>query len=318
MENTSIKEKEAEEAQWGPLRCPECHSSRLLYDETTGDRVCSNCGAVIGDRIIDMGPEWRAFSSEEQSAKSRVGSPTTLRIHDKGLSTTIDARDRDIYGHRLSPRMQRQMYRLRRWQRRSHMQSSEERNLLQALNELDRISSQLGISRTARETSAMIYRKTLEKHLSRGRSIDALVAASIYAAARMRSIPLTLDDVATRSKVSKKDIGKAYRILATELNLKVPPPNSIAYIPRYATELQLSGTCQREAVNLLRQAKQKGLTGGKDPKGLAAAALYLAGILVGERRTQREIATVTSVTEVTVRNRYKDLVKRLELIELAM
>lgn len=318
MESTLVKKKEAEEIRWDALRCPECNSPRLIYDETTGDRICSNCGVVIGDRIIDAGPEWRAFSSEEQDVKSRVGSPTTLRIHDKGLSTQIDPRDRDIYGHRLGPRMQQQVHRLRRWQRRSSMQSSEERNLLQAFNELDRISSQLGIPRTARETSAMIYRKTLDKHLSRGRSIDALVAASIYAAARMRGVPLTLEDVSLRSKVTKKDLGKAYRVLAMELNLKVPPPNPIAYIPRYATELQLSGTCQREAVNLLRKAKENGLTGGKDPKGMAAAALYLAGILVGERRTQREIAEATSVTEVTVRNRYKDLVNKLNLVELAL
>jgi len=185
--------------------------------------------------------------------------------------------------------------------------------MIQAFNELDRMSSQLGISKTARETSAIIYRKTLEKHLSRGRSIDALVAASVYAAVRMRGIPITLDDLARRSKVSKKEIGKAYRVLVTELNLKIPPPNPVAYIPRFMTELQLSGTCQRKAVEILGKAKQKGLTSGKDPKGLAAAAIYLAGILVGERRTQRQIASATSVTEVTVRNRYKDLVQQLEL-----
>jgi len=185
--------------------------------------------------------------------------------------------------------------------------------MFQAFIELDRMSSQLRISRRVRETSALIYRKTLKKHLSRGRSIDTVVAASVYAAARMRGLPLTLDDIAQRSKVSKKELGKAYRVLVTELTLKVPPPNPVAYIPRFTAELQLSVTSQRKAVEVLHLAKQKGLTLGKDPKGVAAAAIYLASILVGERRTQQEIASVTSVTEVTVRNRYKDFVKKLEI-----
>jgi len=313
MEHAVIKDEDGEKIQWDGFQCPECHSTRLIIDQTTGDRVCTNCGTVVDDHIIDQGPDWRAFNSDERASKARVGSPITMRLHDKGLSTTIDARDQDIFGRRISPGLQQRMYRLRRWQRRSQLQSSEERNLIQAFNELDRMSSQLGISRTARETSALIYRKTLEKHLSRGRSIDALVAASIYAAARMRGVPITLDDIAKSSKNTKKEIGKAYRVLVTELNLRIPPPNPIAYIPRYATELGLSGTCQRKAVEILGNARQKGLTLGKDPKGLAAAALYLAAILVGERKTQREIATVTSVTEVTVRNRYKDLVKILEI-----
>jgi len=284
-----------------------------LVDETTGDRICADCGAVIGDRVIDRGPEWRAFTAEERTTKARVGSPPTLQRHDKGLSTTIDRRNRDIYGRRLSPKLRRRMYRLRRWHRRSQLHTSEDRNLIQALNELDRLSSQLRIPRTTRETIALIYRKTLEKHLARGRSINTLVAASIYAAARIRGLPITLEDLTTQSENSKREIGKAYRVLITELNLRIPPPNPIAFIPRYATELQLSGACQRKAVEFLRQAKQKRVTLGKDPKGLAAAALYLAAILVGDRRTQREIACVTSVTEVTVRNRYKELVRNLEL-----
>lgn len=313
MEDIIATEEEGEKIQWDRLHCPECHNTESISDEKTGDQICVNCGAVIDERIIDRGPEWRAFSSEEQKTKTRVGSPITLRKLDKGLSTTIDARDRDIYGRQLSPSLQQQMYRLRRWQRRSHLQSSAERNLLQAFIELDRMSSQLRISRTTRETSALIYRKTLEKHLSRGRSIDAVVAASVYAAARMRGIPLTFDDIAQRSKISKKELGKAYRVLITELNLKIPPPNPVTYIPRFTAELQLSESCQRKAVEVLHLAKQKGLTLGKDPKGVAAAAIYLAAILVGERRTQQEIASVTSVTEVTVRNRYKDLVKKLEI-----
>ena len=136
MGNVTSTEKKEETIQWDGVTCPDCHSNRLVSDDTTGDQVCTNCGAVIGDRIVDPGPEWRAFTTEEQSSRARVGLPITLRLHDKGLSTTIDFRDRDIYGRRLSPRVQRQMSRLRRWQKRSTLQTSNERNLIQAFKNL--------------------------------------------------------------------------------------------------------------------------------------------------------------------------------------
>lgn len=292
-------------------KCPECGYRRLILDETTGDQICRECGAVVGDRIVDEGPEWRAFSSEERDQRSRVGSPMSVTIHDKGLSTIIGWEDRDIYGRRLSSTKRAEMYRLRKWQTRIRVHSSLDRNLVQALSELDRLSSQLGIPRGVKETSAVIYRKAMEKKLSRGRSIEALVGASVYAASRIRRVPRSLDEVARHSVVSKKEVGKCYRVLVTELELKVPPPSPIDYLSRFGTDLQLSGMCQRRAAEILTGAKTEGLTGGKDPTGLAAAAIYVAGIIEGERRTQREIAETARVTEVTVRNRYKELVRRL-------
>ena len=222
-------------------KCPECGYRRLILDETTGDQICRECGAVVGDRIVDEGPEWRAFSSEERDQRSRVGSPMSVTIHDKGLSTIIGWEDRDIYGRRLSSTKRAEMYRLRKWQTRIRVHSSLDRNLVQALSELDRLSSQLGIPRGVKEPSAVIYRKAMEKKLSRGRSIEALVGASVYAASRIRRVPRTLDEVARHSVVSKKEVGKCYRVLVTELELKVPPPSPIDYLSRFGTDLQLSG-----------------------------------------------------------------------------
>ncbi|MFX0210697.1 MAG: transcription initiation factor IIB, partial [Candidatus Hodarchaeota archaeon] len=169
----------------------------------------------------------------------------------------------------------------------------------------------LGIPRSVKETAAIIYRKAIEKRLVRGRSIEGMVAATVYAAARVRRVPRTLDEIATESRVSKKELGRCYRLLIRELGFNIPLASPVDYLVRFGTELRLSGTCQRRAAGILQNAKLEGLTAGKDPTGLAAAAIYISGICHGERRTQREIAEIAHVTEVTVRNRYKELVKKL-------
>ena len=295
------------------MRCPDCGQSNIVQDYTRGDSICSDCGTVVDSNLIDDGPEWRAFNTAERSKRSRVGSPTSYTVHDKGLSTHIGWEDRDSYGKKLSPRQRSQMFRLRKWHVRSRVHSSADRNLAQAMTELDRLGSQLGLPRSVKETASVIYRNAIKQRLIRGRSIEAMIAASAYAAARQRRVPRTLDEIAKHSRISKKELGRCYRLMITELNLKIPLANPSDYITRFASDLQLTGATARHAIDLVTQAKQKGLTAGKDPTGLAAAAIYIAGIVEGERRTQREIADVATVTEVTVRNRYKELVKKLDL-----
>ncbi|MFX0198043.1 MAG: transcription initiation factor IIB [Candidatus Hodarchaeota archaeon] len=316
MDNATIKNMNKKvnlEQKGSRYNCPECGNHRLILDEKTGDQICNVCGAVIRERMVDEGPEWRGFSPEERNKRSRVGSPMNVMIHDKGLSTIIGWGNRDIYGRQLSPINRAKMYRLRKWQTRIRFSSSKDRNLTHAMSELDRLGSQMGVPRGVKETSAVIYRKALEKNLSRGRSIEALVGASLYAATRIRRVPRSLDEIAIHSSVSKKELGKCYRVIVKEWDLKIPPASPLDYLSRFGTELQLSGMCQRRAADILIEAQNEGLTSGKDPTGLAAAAIYLAGIIKDERRTQREIAATAQVTEVTVRNRYKELVRELEL-----
>jgi len=295
------------------FKCPVCGSNNIIYDPERGQYVCAECGTVLSEKAVDQGPEWRAFTPEEREKRSRVGSPLTQTVHDKGLSTIIDWRDRDAFGRHLEPRRRLEILRWRKWQIRARIQSSIDRNLAQAMNELDRIASQLGLPRNVREEAAVIYRKAVEKGLVRGRSIESVVAAAIYAACRRLKIPRTLDEIVKYTKVGRKDVARCYRLLLRELELRVPIADPIDYVPRIGALLGLSGSVMKRAAEILKKAEEKGITAGKDPAGLAAAAIYIASLLEDERRTQKEIAQVAGVTEVTVRNRYKELVRELKV-----
>jgi transcription initiation factor TFIIB len=280
----------------------------------SGESVCARCGLVVRERSIDTGPEWRAFTADERKARARTGSPVKYTHHDKGLSTTLGWRNQDSSGRRLSSRRRAEIARLRKWQIRSRVHSSVERNLSQALSELERLSSQLELKRSAKELAAMLYRRAIVKRLIRSRSIDALVAAAVYAACRLRKIPRSLKEIGEHSNVEWKAIGRHYRLLVRRLNIKMPIPNPSNYVPKLITELGLPGTMQEKVLEVLDDAKAHGgLITGRDPRGLAAGAIYIASILTDNRVTQREIAAAAGVTEVTVRNRYKDLVKQLEI-----
>ena len=293
--------------------CPECRSTKLVRDYERAELVCASCGFVIHDKIMDMGPEWRAFDQEQRDRRGRVGAPMTFTIHDKGLSTMIDWRDRDSHGKDLTPKRRAQIYRLRKWQRRIRVSDATERNLAFALSEVDRMSSHLSLPRNVREAAAVIYRKAVEERLIRGRSIEGVAAAALYAACRECKVPRTLDEIAEVSRVTKKEIGRSYRFIARELLIHLRPTSPNDYIPRFGSELGLSGEAQSKAIDLLKEATAQGLTSGRGPTGVAAAAIYIASVLTGERRTQRDVADVARVTEVTVRNRYKELCDKLGL-----
>ncbi|NVM30816.1 MAG: transcription initiation factor IIB [Candidatus Helarchaeota archaeon] len=293
--------------------CPECEEGNIIKDPARGEVICGECGLVIEDHIIDQGPEWRAYESKEINKKARTGSPGSLIIHDKGLSTVIDWHDQDIFGKKITPKKRAQIYRLRRWQIRSRVHSSLARNLSKAMSELDRLASQIELPKDIKERAALIYRKAIKGGHIKGKKIGATVAASIYAACRLHKLPRTLEEITRYAKVSKKELARNYRFIVERLNLKIPLMEATDYVSRFSEELQLSPHVQKEASKILGSARKKDLTIGKDPKGLAAAALYIAGVLEGERRTQRDIARVSHVTEVTIRNRYKEIIKNLNL-----
>jgi transcription initiation factor TFIIB len=295
------------------INCGECGSKTLVIDPNRGEKICSKCGLIAEEKMIDPGVEWRSYNSEEYDRRSRVGSPTNATIYDKGLSTIIGYENKDSFGTKLSSSRRAQIYRLRKWQIRSRVHSSRDRNLVIAMIELDRLTSQLSIPRSVKETAAVIYRKAIDNRLTRGRSIEAMIGASVYAAARVRRVPRTLDEIAEETRINKKELGRSYRLLVRKLALTIPLANPVDYLVRFGTELGLSGTTQRDAASILNSAKLSGLTAGKDPTGLAAAAIYISAIVKKERRTQRAIAEVARVTEVTVRNRYKELVRELHL-----
>ena len=291
--------------------CPECGNNNLISDDARGEIVCVVCGLVLGQRLIDSGPEWRAFSSEEANKKVRVGAPTTLTLHDKGLSTMIGWKNKDAFGKNISPKMKAEVYRLRKWHVRTRTNKSIDRNLAYAMNELDRFSSQLNLSRDLKESAAHIYRKMANKNLIRGRSIEAMLIASIYLSCKLNKVPKTLDDFLEFAMVDKKKIARCYRLILQELKININVPSPITFVPRFCAELNLSGKTQNRAAELLKLAKKYHITAGKAPTGLAGAALYVAAMQEGERRTQKEISLAAGVTEATIRNRYKELINHL-------
>jgi len=306
-ENVRRKDEKAD-----VLICPRCGNDRLIFDYARGEIICPVCGYVISERTIDRGPEWRAFTQEERERRSRIGMPLE-RITPEGLSTDIDWRSRDASGRELSLKRKIEMIRLRKWHIRTRMQSSIERNLTQATNELERLSSQLGLPKRIRDRALEIYRIALETGLVRGRSIESVMAAAIYAACRETRMPRTLDEIARYTRAGRKDVARCYRLLIRKSTLKMPLPNAVDFVPRIGDILKLSASTIRKAREIVRLARKKGITAGKDPSGLAAAAIYIASLLSGEVRTQKEVAHAAEVTEVTVRNRYKELVNKLKI-----
>lgn len=292
-------------------KCPECGSKNLSRDDKRGEIVCEDCGLVIDDDIIDHGPEWRAFDHEQKQKRKRTGPPVNYTLHDKGLSTTISWKNRDSYGRTIPTKNRGQIYRLRKWQRRTRVSDASERSLSIAFAELSKIASILNLPRTIREQAGMIYRKAAKKNLIRGRSVESVVVASVYAACRLAGMPRTLDELSDKSQIKRKEIGRTYRFIARELKLKMGTPSPIDYISRFCSQLDLSQDVQEKTKEILEKAIENELTSGRGPVSLAAAAIYMASILTGERVTQRQISDVAGVTEVTIRNRYKELSKKL-------
>ncbi len=305
--------KEKDKKKWMDeiTRCPECGSTHLVRDYEHGELVCMDCGLVIDESYIDQGPEWRAFNSEQREERARTGAPMTYTIHDKGLSTEISWKNKDSYGKSIPSKSRAQLYRLRKWQKRIKVSNAAERNLTQALQELERISTNLGLPKDVRETAAVIYRKAVKENMIRGRSIEGVVAASIYAACRMLDIPRTLDEIASVTRIKKREIGRVYRIMGRTLKLNIMPTKPQDYIDRFCSKLKLSGEVKKKAYELLKMAEENQIVSGRGPTGVAAATIYIASILCDERRTQREVAEVAGVTEVTIRNRYKELTEKL-------
>jgi transcription initiation factor TFIIB len=292
-------------------KCPECGSENLTHDYEKAEVICNDCGSVLAENLVDFGPEWRAFDADQKAKRQRTGAPIKYTKPNKGLVTEIDRYNRDIRGTKISPQSQAQMYRLRKWHKRSSISSSMERNLTIALSELDRIASYLGLPNNVREASALLYRKAVEKGLIRGRLIESVVSAVLYTVCRQYGIPRTLDEISEVSGIPKKEIGRTYRFIKKELTVNVPLTNPVHYVPRFASELNLSGNVQERAKEILETAINKGLISGRGPTGVAAAAVYIAGVIMGERRTQKEVADVAGVTEVTIRNRYRELKREL-------
>ena len=309
-EDYELRQEEPEEGDM-VLTCPECESQRFEEDSAQGELACVECGAIIDEDRIDDSAEYRAFNEAEREKKARAGQPLTYTKHDMGVSTEIGKGSGELY--KVSGEKRAQYYRLRKWHKR--LTKSKDRNLGFALSELNSMISNLNLPESVHEEVARLYEKAVDQGLVRGRSMESIISALLYIVARKQGTPRTLDEISDASGIEKREIGRAYRYVARELGLRILPAKPQDYVPRFAGKLQLSGEVQARARNILEEAREKDLRSGKGPVGLAAAALYIAAVLEGEKRTQREVADVVGVTEVTIRNRYKELAEKLGLEE---
>ncbi len=290
--------------------CLRCGKTALITDAETGEIFCGGCGFVLSERIENPGPESHSFPDDRINIE-RTGSGTSLAKHDQGLSTIINPINRDATGKPLSNSMKMTLHRLRIWDSRSQSQPID-RNLKQAFSELYRLKDKLSLSDSVVEKAAYIYRKALYKKLVRGRSISAVIGSALYAACRETNTPRTLKEIAETMNIKKGDLAANYRLLVKTFDLKMPVVDSVQNVARIASKIGLSEKTRRYAIEILRKAEENKISAGKNPIGLAAAALYVACVTNGENKTQRDFAEASNITELTIRNRYMGLLELLK------
>ena len=290
-----------EDSEVQAVTCPVCGSTEFFMDTVRSEKSCKKCGLVVEENIIDS--TFRGTARDKDgNFHGQNGAPKNMAIHDGGLSTTFDVNK----GH-LNDKTR--WYRLRRLNNQARVSDSQSRNLARAFTELGVIVSNLSLSKDVRYESVNIYRNALDEDLIRGRSISKLLVATVYIACRLCKVPRTLDEVEKATGINQKTISKNYRFLARKLGIKLTPIS-----PRCASRLGVSSQVEVRSIEIINDAKDLGLTSGKDPASVAAATLYGTSMLFGERKTQTEIAKTLGVTEVTIRNRFKELNTKLDFV----
>ena len=289
--------------------CSLCNSKAVVFDADTSEIVCSSCGMVLHDNIESLGPEWRIYSSDDVESKTRTGMPTSLAFHDMGLSTFISYSNVDANGAIISAEQMSKVQRMRRWNKISSNNRSYHRNLKNAFAILSTIRDKLSLNDALIEKSAYNYRKALDKHIIKGRSIRALVVASVYAACRELNVPRTLDEIAETANADSIFAGKCYRLLVRYLKLHLPVIDSNAYLAKIANKARVSEKTYRTALEMLSTIKENPISHGKDPNALAVAVLYAACLSEGEKVSQAQIAVAGDTSIVTLRKRFQDVKK---------
>jgi transcription initiation factor TFIIB len=266
------------------------------------ETVCEQCGLVLGENLIDHGPEWRSFDDDDTSSV-RTGAPLTRSRHDRGLSTEIG------YSTRLKGRKRRQIARMRRHHKRAKIATKAERNQVYAFIEIRRLTSTLQLPGTIRDRACVLFESAQKIDLLRGRSLEGFAAAAVYATCRTESVSRTLDEIIETARASEDELKAAYNALNRELGLPTGPIDPREYIPRFASELDLPRSIEQHAFELIEIAHDSGLVTGRNPGGVAAACLYTAARESCYDLTQSDAAEVAGVTPVTLRSTYYDLIE---------
>lgn len=297
------------------ITCSTCNikENKMVTDTVSGELVCSNCGTVVRDSIEEIGKEWTNFKDRETD-KSRTGLPFSLAVHDMNLSTVIGKTNKDSTGKYIDSGMQARMNRLRIWDSRTMYRDSSSRNFTSAFLLLNRLKDKLGLTPSIIEKTAYTYRKVQEAGLIRGRTINAVLVACLYITCRELGVSRTIDELAETSNLRRKNIAKIYREIVFHLERKIPQVNCFQCIDKIANKIELSERTIRHARDLMKKVLEQEFSAGKDPMGFAGAVLYVSLQLDGKTIRQVDIAEAAGVTEVTIRNRAKDLKSQLHLI----
>jgi len=295
--------------------CSMCNrSDKIVTDPESGEIICSNCGMVISDKVEDTSHiERHIFTrgGQIEETRARTGAPTSLASHDMGLATIVGKSDKDASGKKIDPLISSTMQRLRTWDSRLKLNTPSDRSLRQAFMLLDTLKDKLGLSNAIIENTAYLYRKAQQRKFLRGRSIPAVVCAATYIACRDAGISKTMKDIATASNVKLKNIARVYRQLMLEFDYKVPNIDPVKCVVRVANKTNITEKTKRQAINIMQKVTENEISAGKDPMGLAATVLYISCIQTGENISQKEISNIAGVTEVTLRNRLKDVQNHL-------
>jgi transcription initiation factor TFIIB len=290
--------------------CLECKTV-LVRDSQHGETVCPKCGLVATEKEIDFGPDWRSFDGDKSGI--RVGAPRTELLHDYGLSTPFSRSSRDAHGRRIPAKRHYELARMRRLHTRSTFKSGADRNIARAITYIQGIADRVGIPQNITEQAVRVYRQATTADLIRGRSIDAMAAAAIYSATRLGGYPRNPDEMAEASGVDRRTLLRCHRVLVTKLKLRPTSPHATDFLARLASDLQLPPSVEAKARKLLSDADAAGITSGRSPTGLAASAIYVASHDAGHPRTQKRVSEVSGVTEVTIRNRARELTAHFKL-----
>jgi len=318
-------------------QCPEC-SANLIQDHSKGEYICERCGCVVMDQVADYGRESNSTDFEEKSKNTRASGSTSLALHDFGLRTEIASGSKDYAGKSVDYQMAETMNNIRKWHTRIRIISPQQRRLSNVLTKINETCAAMSLPKLLVETSAMLYRNFESNYEAKGKSIACMAAATIYLACKKCSVVRSLEEIVEATGVTDQDrsnvklASKYYRMMVMEMGVfteqqtpspvaNTPPPSpSIAvalaidhYISKLANMAKIDTKVERLAIDIAHKTDDHMLADGKAPNGLAAAYIYIASMLLGVNILQRDVSSLSGVTEVTIRNRCKDILTCFKL-----
>jgi transcription initiation factor TFIIB len=285
-----------------------------VTDPITGEVICISCGTVISDWIEETRPEWSGIVGiNKPYSGSRTGMPTSLAIHDLGLSTVIGRNNKDFSGKTIiDESTQSIIERIRTWDYRTRTRTSKDQSRIYAFRQLNNLKEKLVLPSSVIEKAAYIYRKAQRKEIVKGRTRTGAITACVYIACREAAIPRGFNEVAEVSNIRPREMWKAYKAIVSELSLKVPSVDPVNCLVKLANKTGVNEKVKRCGIDCMKQVIDSNMSAGRDPMGLAATILYISCQNFGNlNKTQKYFADTAGISNVTVRNRLQELINKI-------